>query len=179
MMVSTNGHTHQKWVAPWPKKCPSQARVEVAHMTSMQRLVAVCEDVVIAPFSAAKVEELADMAPLDDVMAFLLRHVRCVAGHLDAVQVDPPVAEGAGCRGRCQHCGGEERLATVYPVSDLAGALYYWSVFNAAMAIECMDVFVSAEEGQSRIPRFRECQASFETAIQRCVLLGQADGISH
>lgn len=46
------------------------------------------------------------------------------------------------------------------------------------MAMDCADVFTGTD-GESRVPVFNEVRAAFETALQRCVWLGQADGVGH
>ena len=67
-------------------------------------------------------------------MAYLLRHVRYTSGRPDAVRLEPALTEPGGLLGCCAHCGGNERLLTVYAAVGLDGAAHYWRVFNAAVA---------------------------------------------
>ena len=94
----------------------------------MRELIAVYPSIVVNLTTEAELEVLAAEAPLDGLMRFALRHVRCVVGRPDALEIDPLVAGER--RGRCAHCGAEESLPMSETLTD--NPLRWWAVLMSA-----------------------------------------------
>lgn len=146
----------------------------------MLNLVELAYQVEISPITQASFDALAKSAPLDGLQDFLLRHVRCVSGRPDALEIDPPSApDGAGVRGRCLHCGAEDALAVEVGATSRE-VVHYWLVLGAAMVAQHPDLFGrdGAFDSEHR-ERYRRCTDALERTVHRCAILSLNTAVTH